>query len=280
MLAIDTLLLPSEKDAEIARLRRDLAHLRDELAQLHAQLGAANGHIAELTAKIGQLVESVAKANDRIGELLVIAQRKKAGPAAEKKEPAAAQAVAEDVQKAFDERTKNPEPAGALHDRPRPKQRPTGRKPLPAHLPVDESTVYPEPCWVQVRVLHQSLSALNAILAPAPHPTSGPLKLSVPPSIAIGEVACRSRDRGKMGLQTSPGTAVRICGGKQGTRFMAFKCRNHWWSGSAPRSFRHPTTRKCQHGAAPLHRGFVRDRCEDIFSQRRTPRVWCTIRVW
>ncbi len=146
MLANDIQILLAEKEAENARLRADLAHLRRELAQVLAQLGTANGHIAELTVKVGQLVDAVAKGNDRIGELLVIAQRKKAPPPSEKKEPEPAPDVAEDVRKAFAERPKPPEPPGKLHDRPRPQQRPTGRQPIPAHLATDESKVYPDRC--------------------------------------------------------------------------------------------------------------------------------------
>jgi len=54
--------------------------------------------------------------------------------------------VDEATRQAFEDRPQPPAPRGPLHDRPREKQRPTGRKPLPAHLEVDESTVRPERC--------------------------------------------------------------------------------------------------------------------------------------
>jgi transposase len=43
---------------------------------------------------------------------------------------------------AFEDRPRPPDLRGALHDRPRP----TGRKPLPRHLPVEEQTVFPDRC--------------------------------------------------------------------------------------------------------------------------------------
>jgi transposase len=39
-----------------------------------------------------------------------------------------------------------PEPLGPLYDHPKQRHLPTGRKRLPAHLPADASTVYPESC--------------------------------------------------------------------------------------------------------------------------------------
>lgn len=111
-----------------------------------AQLAAANQRIAELTAAVGELGQAVAKGNDRIAELLAIAQRKKS---ARSTKPAAASEpappVSNDARRTFDDRPGAP-PASLLCDRPRPKSKPTGRKPLPEHLPKDESTAYPDRC--------------------------------------------------------------------------------------------------------------------------------------
>jgi hypothetical protein len=49
--------------------------LRRDYEALHAQLSSANARVAELTAEVGRLAELVAKGNDRIVELLAIAQR-------------------------------------------------------------------------------------------------------------------------------------------------------------------------------------------------------------
>jgi len=146
MLAIDLRDLLAEKEAENARLRDELACLRAELTRLLEQLTRANENTTELTARIGELTEAVAKANDRIAELLVIAQRKKARDRAKPKEPDPPPELDDASRKTFEERPQPPEPPGPVHDRPRPKQRPTGRKPLPEHLPADESTVHPEQC--------------------------------------------------------------------------------------------------------------------------------------
>lgn len=141
MLAIDYPTLLAEKEAENAGLREELSSVRGELRE-------ANARIGELLAKVGELALAVAKGNERISELLVIAKRKKKLPKADKPEvpPAPPPSLGEDAAKAFADRPTPPEPPGLLHDRPRAKHVPTGRKPLPAHLPTDESTVYPEQC--------------------------------------------------------------------------------------------------------------------------------------
>jgi transposase len=127
------------KDAEISRLREELAAVRAELEQLRAQGSEAN-------ARIGELITQVAKANDRIGELLVIAQRKKRGaPKPPPPEPPALPTLPDDQRLAFEER-----PRPSVPPEPPPKEkkpvRPTGRKPLPAHLPVVESVATPPCC--------------------------------------------------------------------------------------------------------------------------------------
>ena len=56
---------------------RDNVALRRDNATLRLQLAEANARIAELTAEVGRLATLVAQGNERIGELLAIAQRKK-----------------------------------------------------------------------------------------------------------------------------------------------------------------------------------------------------------
>ena len=148
MLAADRQSALAERDAEIRQLRRDYAHLRLEHAEVLDLLGVANARIAELAATVGQLVQEAAKSNDRIAELLVIARRKKRATTPDKSAPPPQPppTVTEDVAKAFSERPTPPDAPGVLNDRPRPRPCPTGRKPLPAHLPVVGATVYPDAC--------------------------------------------------------------------------------------------------------------------------------------
>ncbi len=122
------------KDAEIGRLQGDLS-------RVHAQL-------AEMIGKVDRLTDAVARSNERISELLVIVQRKKAGSRPEKPEkPPEPPPVVEGVVAAgFADRPTAPEPPGLLHDRPRERPRPTGRKALPESLPADEATLLPDAC--------------------------------------------------------------------------------------------------------------------------------------
>ena len=99
---------------------------------------------ADLRRQISGLVEQVAKLNDRVTELLAVAQRKqrKAPP---EKPKAAPPAVGIGAKRAFDERPKAPlkpeEPA-----RTKSPAKPTGRKPLPSHLEVESHALRPDSC--------------------------------------------------------------------------------------------------------------------------------------
>jgi transposase len=145
---VGTQALLLERDAEIRQLRAQLSETLAELSATRAELAAIRAQSHATSQQIGLLAEQVAKGNDRIAELLAIAQRKKrsSGRTEKAKVPAEPPPVDELARKAFEDRPQPPPEPGALHDRPREKQRPTGRKPLPAHLPTDESTVYPDRC--------------------------------------------------------------------------------------------------------------------------------------
>lgn len=129
-------------------LRAENARLREMLDRLTMELATSNARNAELVAKIDALTDAMAKGNERITELLAIARRKKkpSSRAAASAPAEAPPALSETTKTAFDERPTPPAPRGAMVDHPRPKQRPTGRKPLPAHLPADETTVRPVRC--------------------------------------------------------------------------------------------------------------------------------------
>ena len=99
---------------------------------------------AELRAQLGKLVEQIATLNDRVAELLAVAQRKQRKPAVDKK-PEPAPAVADAARRAFDQRPKPPEkPDTTKPSSARPS--PTGRTPVPAHLPAEEHALRPEAC--------------------------------------------------------------------------------------------------------------------------------------
>jgi transposase len=99
---------------------------------------------AELRAQVAELLATIAQLNDRVGELLAIAQRKQRKPAASTP-PAPPPDVPEDAQRAFEARPKPPaKPAEEERTKKRPS--PTGRKPLPSHLEAEEHALRPEQC--------------------------------------------------------------------------------------------------------------------------------------
>lgn len=99
---------------------------------------------AELRAQVSGLVEQIAKLNDRVAELLAIAQRRYRKPSPEK--PAQPPPIVEgDARKAFDERPKPPEKPARIKPEKR-ARRPTGRKKLPSHLEIEPHDLRPDRC--------------------------------------------------------------------------------------------------------------------------------------
>jgi len=99
---------------------------------------------AALRAQVTQLIESIARLNERVAELLAVAQRKQRKPSPPKP-PELPPTVEGDAKLAFESRPKPPElPPKTKSKGPRPP--PTGRKPLPAHLPVEEHSLRPDAC--------------------------------------------------------------------------------------------------------------------------------------
>ena len=132
-----------ERDDELLRVAKE-AQQRE--AELRGQLAAAHAQVAELTNQVRRLADLVAKSNDRIAELLAIAQRKKrSGKAGTPKPPEPPPELDEQARAAFDARPQAP----VLPDKAKPpkqKQRPTGRTRVPDHLPTEEHTVRPTVC--------------------------------------------------------------------------------------------------------------------------------------
>jgi transposase len=111
---------------ELEALRRDNAALRDQVTQL---------------------IEQLARLNERVAELLAVAQRKqrKAGAPSAPPPPAAPPVVDGEQQLAFEERPHAPQkpPPEPLSKK---QTKPTGRKPLPSHLEAEEHELRPSSC--------------------------------------------------------------------------------------------------------------------------------------
>lgn len=112
------------KDREVADLRRQLDTMQNEL-------------MAEL-----------ATANERIAQLLILVERgkKRSSRMASTQTPDPPPELTEEQRAAFEARPEPPPTRGLPHDRPRPKQKPTGRKPLPDCLPAEVSEQRPHRC--------------------------------------------------------------------------------------------------------------------------------------
>lgn len=97
-----------------------------------------------LRAQLTQLIETIARLNERVAELLAVAQRKQRKPSPPKP-PEPPPAVEGDAKHAFELRPKPPAlPPKTKSTGPRPP--PTGRKPLPTHLLVEEHVLKPDAC--------------------------------------------------------------------------------------------------------------------------------------
>jgi transposase len=118
----------------------------DELDALRKENTELRARTAALTAQVTQLVVELAKLNERVTELLAVAQRKqRKAPVLALASPPASPVVEGEARRAFDERPKAP-------DKPTPerpskdKKKPTGRKPIPQHLEAEEHELRPDAC--------------------------------------------------------------------------------------------------------------------------------------
>jgi len=99
---------------------------------------------AQLREQVTALTRELAKLNDRITELLAVAQRRQRKPSVEKP-PVAPPEVSDETRQAFDERPKPPSKAKSP-ERAKTRSKPTGRKPVPSHLEAEEHAFRPEKC--------------------------------------------------------------------------------------------------------------------------------------
>jgi len=112
-------------------------------ADLQRENDALRALIAKQAKQIETLTEQLAKLNDRVGELLAIAQRKQRR--ASEPKPVVPPAVGADEKKAFEDRPKAPTKPPV--EKPAKKQvSPTGRKALPQHLEAEEHQLRPDAC--------------------------------------------------------------------------------------------------------------------------------------
>jgi len=111
------------------------------------ELEALRRENAALRDQVTQLIEQLARLNERVAELLAVAQRKqrKVSTPAAALPPATPPRIEGDERRAFDERPKAPEKSPTEHTAGK-KAKPTGRKPLPKHLEAEEHELRPKSC--------------------------------------------------------------------------------------------------------------------------------------
>ena len=110
------------------------------------ELEALRKENAEQRSQITRLIDQIARPNERVTELLAIAQRKqrKVSPPTDKP-PAPPPLIGEEARRTFEERPKAPEKPAA-ETPPKKKSRPTGRKRIPGHLEAENHELRPDTC--------------------------------------------------------------------------------------------------------------------------------------
>lgn len=101
---------------------------------------------AALRKQIAELVEQVARLTERVTELLAIAQRNKQRKPATPPIAAAPVELDRAAKLAFDERPKPPALPAKPEKKARRTAKPTGRKSLPTHLPIEDHALRPVQC--------------------------------------------------------------------------------------------------------------------------------------
>lgn len=112
---------------------------------LRRQLDMANQQIASLTAEVGRLATMMALSNERMLELLAVAQSRVARPASAAKAPPPAQTATPTEAAAYAERPSAP-PIPEKPEKVKAPRRPSGRKSLPDTLVAEEHTLRPVAC--------------------------------------------------------------------------------------------------------------------------------------
>ncbi len=115
-----------------------------ELDALRTENAELRKTVQTLTARIAQLVAELARLNERVSELLAVAQRKQRKPPVDKP-PAPPPVVEGEARRAFEQRPKAPDKP-TEDPAPKDKTQPTGRKPIPGHLEAEEHELRPDAC--------------------------------------------------------------------------------------------------------------------------------------
>ncbi len=115
----------------------ELEALRTENAELRKQSEVLATRVTELVTELGRL-------NERVSELLAIAQRKQRKPPPDKA-PAPPPNVEAEARRAFEDRPKAP-PKPIVERPPKTRAKPTGRAPIPSHLEAEQHELRPEVC--------------------------------------------------------------------------------------------------------------------------------------
>lgn len=137
--------MAGDPQREPSAVERENRALRTQLAEANTRVAELTAEVGRLTTEIARLAQAVAAGNERIAELLAIAQRKKRKKRKTPKVPSPPPALDEQAKAAFEDRPKAPELPKKKRPPKRPR-RPTGRKPLPDHLESEEHTVRPPAC--------------------------------------------------------------------------------------------------------------------------------------
>ena len=125
---------------------QDRAALLREIAEQRAANTALRDQLDRVLAELSNQTATIAKLNDRIAELLAVAQRKSRRPSPAKTiEPAAPPSIDGAAKTAFEDRPQPP-PKPAEAPREKKPRRPSGRQPIPSHLEPETHVLRPDAC--------------------------------------------------------------------------------------------------------------------------------------
>lgn len=129
-------------DMRVPSTRSQAPYKYDLYSSVSDETEALRRENAELRRQIGQLITELARLNERVSELLAVAQRKHRKPAADKP-PAVPPTVEGEARRAFEQRPTAPQKPSE-EPQPKTKAAPTGRKPIPSHLEAEEHELRPQ----------------------------------------------------------------------------------------------------------------------------------------
>ena len=109
------------------------------------QLAEASARADRLAAEVERMSAQLAQMNDRLQELLAAVMRRQMRSSAPPKAPDPPPSLDENAKHAYENRPTAPTPPERPKAEPKPRT-PSGRKPLPGHLPADEHVLHPEAC--------------------------------------------------------------------------------------------------------------------------------------